>query len=205
MSAAALAVDSFALRCYALSLAFFHTSELLLAAAYNPADLGPHSLLLSWPYAAAHALALAEHCAVTRWGGGRVREARDAGAAGRLALLFGLALVLAGEALRKAALVTAGRHFTHRVAVSRRPGHSLVTGGVYACLRHPGYAGFAAWALGTQVLLRNPCSLVAFCLALRRFFRRRVAFEEARLADFFGDRWQAYRRATPSGLAWLTG
>lgn len=47
----------------------------------------------------------------------------------------GLALALAGQAMRTAAMVTAGRNFTHRIAAHRRPAHRLVTWGPYACVR----------------------------------------------------------------------
>ena len=45
----------------------------------------------------------------------------------------GLALLVAGEGLRKAAILQAGRNFTHRLALKRREGHELVTSGVYTC------------------------------------------------------------------------
>lgn len=47
----------------------------------------------------------------------------------------GLALALAGQAVRTAAMVTAGRNFTHRIASRRAPTHRLVTWGPYACVR----------------------------------------------------------------------
>ena len=63
---------------------------------------------------------------------------------------LGLVLVILGEALRKAGILTARRHFTHTVQTTRRPGHTLVTHGVYAFVRHPGYLGWFIWAVSTQ-------------------------------------------------------
>ncbi|KIH50792.1 isoprenylcysteine carboxyl methyltransferase family protein [Ancylostoma duodenale] len=38
-------------------------------------------------------------------------------------------------------MLHAGSGFTHRLALSKRPDHRLVTTGIYAYLRHPGYTG----------------------------------------------------------------
>ena len=90
---------------------------------------------------------------------------------------LGLVLVLAGEAMRKAAIVTAGHNFTHIVQVTRRARHALVTRGIYKHVRHPGYLGWLFWAVGTQLLLSNPlctvvfAALVRLCLHVRRMMR----------------------------------
>ncbi|KAL0158341.1 hypothetical protein M9458_046417, partial [Cirrhinus mrigala] len=57
--------------------------------------------------------------------------------------LVGLLMVLCGESLRKAAMLTAGSNFNH---IS----HVLVTTGVYALFRHPSYVGWFYWSIGTQ-------------------------------------------------------
>ena len=104
----------------------------------------------------------------------------------------GCLLVAAGEALRKAAMLTAAQAFTHDLALKREAAHRLVTSGPYALLRHPGYAGFAAWAVGTQLVLRNPLCAVAFAVAVSRFLRARVEAEEALLVGFFGAAYESY-------------
>lgn len=43
----------------------------------------------------------------------------------------GLVLVIAGEVIRKLAIVTAQSNFTHDIKVSREDGHQLVTHGIY--------------------------------------------------------------------------
>lgn len=57
------------------------------------------------------------------------------------------------------------------VALTRKhvPRHS------YA--RHPSYAGFFYWALGTQVLLANPLGAAVFAVVLWRFFHDRIKGE----------------------------
>lgn len=183
---------------YAIALLAFHSSEFLLACRFNPSDVGPHSLLLTWPYVAAQALSAAEFL-----GEAHLFPAAKATRLARAVSFLGLALVVTGEALRKAGVLTAGRHFTHLVQATRRPGHLLITGGVYGLVRHPGYLGFVLWALGTQLLLCNAVSVFVFYLALRRFFKGRVAFEESRLERFFGDEWRAYKQRTPACMGWL--
>lgn len=42
----------------------------------------------------------------------------------------GLALALCGEALRKAAILTARRNFTHVIAFEKRQSHQLIVSGV---------------------------------------------------------------------------
>jgi len=63
---------------------------------------------------------------------------------------LGLAMVVAGDALRKAAEVTARHNFTHQIMVRRRPEHRVVRHGVYRYVRHPGYLGWLVWSVGTQ-------------------------------------------------------
>jgi len=79
----------------------------------------------------------------------------------------GLACVVFGEALRKTGQLTAKQCFTHNIARQRRDGHVLVTTGVYAYVRHPGYLGWFIWAVGTQVLLQNPVGVLLFAITVR--------------------------------------
>lgn len=55
--------------------------------------------------------------------------------------MLGLACCICGEVTRKLAMLHAGNGFTHRLALSKRPDHRLVTTGIYAVFRHPGYTG----------------------------------------------------------------
>ena len=101
-----------------------------------------------------------------------------------------------------------------------------MTCGVYSAMRHPGYAGWALWALGTQILLCNPVCTVLFAIVVRicrgptavyfrvqwitsrlhlpsqiwNFFARRIALEERLLLRFFGDAYLRYRERTWSGI-----
>lgn len=65
--------------------------------------------------------------------------------------VLGLLMVLGGDSLRKAAMLTAGSNFNHIVQNEKARSHVLVTSGVYSFFRHPSYVGWFYWSAGTQV------------------------------------------------------
>lgn len=143
-------------------------------------------------YLAAHALGVFEFVLESHWAPSWK---------GHIGLhMLGLALILYGQVLRSLAMVHASTNFTHALAHTKADDHVLVTTGVYAFARHPSYAGFFWWAVGTQVLLGNPLSLLIFVVALARFFANRIRIEEAALCKFFGDDYRAYRARVRAGV-----
>lgn len=82
---------------------------------------------------------------------------------------LGLCVCIAGEVLRKTAMLTAKSNFNHlvtsviknlfffyfnlfiQVQCEKNEGHKLVTHGVYGMFRHPSYVGWFYWSIGTQV------------------------------------------------------
>ena len=88
--------------------------------------------------------------------------------------MTGLLLVLIGQTTRTLAMVHAGTNFNHLVQRQRRPGHVLVTKGIYAWLRHPSYFGYYWWGLGTQLLLANPLCFITYAIVLWKFFNERI-------------------------------
>lgn len=123
----------------------------------------------------------------------------------RLSSLFhaGLAMSIAGDVVRKLAMITAASNFKHIVATQRDSSHKLVTHGIYGFCRHPSYFGWTMWAVGTQVLLSNYLCIPAFAAAAYLFFRDRIAFEEAYLIRFFGREYVVYRDTTWSGIPFV--
>lgn len=73
--------------------------------------------------------------------------------------LLGLLMVLCGDILRKAAMLTAGSNFNHIVQNEKARSHVLVTSGVYSFFRHPSYVGWFYWCTGTQVRYRSTLHL----------------------------------------------
>jgi protein-S-isoprenylcysteine O-methyltransferase len=84
----------------------------------------------------------------------------------------------------------------------QRPEHLLVTSGPYSFARHPGYLGWAIWAVSTQILLRNPLSFPVFIFAQHSFFSSRIPYEEMILSEFFGEKYDVYRKKTRT---WMIG
>jgi len=79
----------------------------------------------------------------------------------------------------------------------RFPPRALVSGGVYACCRHPMFLGYDLAALGVVLLWRSPGML---CLAYPLFIALQLRFlrkEEAILRRRFGASFEAYRRRVP--------
>ena len=116
---------------------------------------------------------------------------------------LGLALVLIGELVQKMAIITAGRAFTHLIMIYHEEHHKLITHGVYRLVRHPSYCGFFMWSVGTQIMLCNPVSAVAFAVVVWHFFANRIRFEEFFLRQFFGSQYEDYARRTLSGVPFV--
>ncbi len=186
------------------ALSTFHFLEFWTTAAYNTPEAGVKSFLLSanWPaYAIAHAAAATE-CLVVN-----LLFPRRSWAplhSGPLFLLAGLLLVVAGQVVRTAAMVQAGRSFNHIIQHYRTQSHTLVTSGIYATLRHPSYFGFFWWALGTQLVLGNVVCFFAYGAVLWRFFSTRIQHEEEVLVRFFGDEYVDYRKKVGTKIPFIS-
>ncbi|XWS64917.1 hypothetical protein CRYUN_Cryun05aG0045300 [Craigia yunnanensis] len=116
---------------------------------------------------------------------------------------LGLAMVVIGEIVRKLAIVTAGRSFTHLIKVHHEDHHKLVTKGVYGFFRHPSYCGFLIWSVGTQIMLCNPISTIGFAVVIWQFFAKRIPYEEYFLRQFFGADYEEYALRVPSGVPFV--
>ncbi|KAK9801903.1 hypothetical protein WJX73_000986 [Symbiochloris irregularis] len=114
------------------------------------------------------------------------------------AVHLGLLLIFIGECIRKSAVITAGRNFSHQLTHGQRLDHVLVTHGIYRVVRHPSYLGWTIWVMGTQLVLQNPCCFILFGLLCRNFFKRRIAIEDAQLRQFFGAAYERYQRQVPA-------
>jgi len=73
--------------------------------------------------------------------------------------LAGLVLAIAASGLVTWAMV-ANAFFAFSVRLQRERGQTVVTGGPYRAVRHPGYVGAALFALATSLLLGSLWSLV---------------------------------------------
>lgn len=175
---------------------FFHISEFVLAIAiHGTAKVTVKSLLISKHYMLAMFFSLVEYIIEIYFFPGLKEHWWISNT--------GLALVVVGEILRKLAILTAGRAFTHLIRTRHEENHKLVTHGVYRFVRHPSYTGFFIWSVGTQVMLCNPVSTVAFAFVVWGFFSKRIPYEEHFLRRFFGSEYEDYVRRVPSGVPFV--
>jgi protein-S-isoprenylcysteine O-methyltransferase Ste14 len=77
-------------------------------------------------------------------------------------------------------------------------GHRLVTGGPFAIVRHPMYAGAMLGAVGALLIYRT--WTIVFILAHCLVFLIRSRREEEALAAEFGAEWAAYQRRVPGWI-----
>jgi protein-S-isoprenylcysteine O-methyltransferase Ste14 len=116
---------------------------------------------------------------------------------------LGSALLLLGEGLRLWAVSHLGPHGRRRTAEAPH----LSTGGPYAHLRHPLYAGNALLSAGLlafsgALLPWLPIAVaIGFVIQYAAFIRR----EERLLEEVFGERWRVWRREVPALLPRLQG
>lgn len=114
-------------------------------------------------------------------------------------------ICIAGEVLRKLAMVTASRNFTHLVQFDRDPEHKLIRHGIYSVMRHPSYVGWFWWSIGTQIVMANPICTVLYTLASWKFFKDRIYVEEITLINFFGHEYITYKKEVPTGVPYIEG
>lgn len=116
---------------------------------------------------------------------------------------LGILLTLLGDGIRKCGMITAGMAFTHLIQERRREGHNLITHGIYAYVRHPGYLGWFIWAPATQLILMNPICVCVFAFVAWHFFYDRIPYEEETLVDMFGKEYEEYRKRVPSYIPFV--
>ncbi|KAK4373455.1 hypothetical protein RND71_008839 [Anisodus tanguticus] len=176
-----------------ISIIFFHVSEYILALViHGKSNVSLKSLLISKHYLLAMIFSLIEYVIELYFFPGLKEYWWISN--------LGLALVVLGEIIRKLAIVTAGRAFTHLIKVYHEEDHQLVTDGIYRFVRHPGYCGFFIWSIGTQIMLCNAISTVGFAVVVWKFFSGRIPYEEFFLKQFFGSDYEDYMRKVPSGI-----
>eukprot|EP00899_Mesostigma_viride_P005891 jgi/Mesvir1/15302/Mv06511-RA.1 len=150
---------------------FYHVSEGALAFIYNRDDFSMGSFLFSREYLIAMGCACLEY-----WLERAFCPGLKSGAMCSICSITGILMVVTGELMRKTAMITARRNFTHSIKHTRRADHRLVTEGIYRYIRHPGYLGWFIWSVGTQVLLCNPICIPAFTYVSWSFFATRIPY-----------------------------
>lgn len=189
---------------YMVSLAVFHFLEYYTTAKYNPGQVTEDSYLLhnGIEYLLCHSIAILEcfleYVFLPRW-------KTDCWSKSHLVVItLGYVLIVVGQMVRSLAMRTAGGSFSHTVKTSRRDDHVMIKGGIYKWIRHPSYFGFFWWAIGTQMIMMNPISLILFATVLWKFFHQRIMFEERYLLQFFGREYYEYRESVPTLIPFIS-
>ncbi|XP_014226697.1 protein-S-isoprenylcysteine O-methyltransferase [Trichogramma pretiosum] len=184
---------------YVSILSTFHLTEYLGIAFTNPAAVNIKSFFInhSPAYVGAAIMSWLEFF-IERYYFVQMKQ-------NHLIVLIGLILCFCGEMMRKLAIYTAERNFNHIVQHKKAKNHTLVTHGVYAICRHPSYAGWFYWSIGTQLILQNPVCLLAYAIMSWRFFNERIMAEEVYLLRFFGQDYVEYQKKVKAGLPFIKG
>jgi protein-S-isoprenylcysteine O-methyltransferase Ste14 len=107
---------------------------------------------------------------------------------------LGLAVVVAGVALRSWAIVTLGGYFRREVTIA--PGQRLVRRGPYRVLRHPSYTGLLLVCAGYGLAFGSWVGAAVALLAMALGLLPRIRVEERALAGAFGAEYADYARST---------
>ncbi|MDY7804772.1 isoprenylcysteine carboxylmethyltransferase family protein [Burkholderia stagnalis] len=101
----------------------------------------------------------------------------------------GVALFIAGGALRIWPVFVLGRRFSGLVAI--QPGHALVTDRLYRVIRNPSYLGLLVNSLGWVLAFRAGAGVLLTVLTIPPLVAR-IRAEEALLRAHFGAEYDAY-------------
>lgn len=108
--------------------------------------------------------------------------------------IAGVALIIAGLAVRWYAILSLRHQFTVDVAITKD--HHLVKEGIYRSIRHPSYAGSLLSFLGLGLCFSSYLSIVVVFVPICCAFLYRMRIEERALAGAFGDEYSQYRAST---------
>ena len=114
---------------------------------------------------------------------------------------LGVAIVLAGVALRAWAIVTLGRYFRREVTIE--PGQRIVRRGPYRLLRHPSYAGILLSVAGLGLAFGSWVSAAVALLIMFAGMLPRIRVEERALAHAFGADYADYANSTARVLPYI--
>jgi protein-S-isoprenylcysteine O-methyltransferase len=107
---------------------------------------------------------------------------------------LGVAVLLAGGAIRWYSIIFLGRFFTVNVAIAAD--HQLIDTGPYRRVRHPSYTGALLTFLGLAICMQNWASLLVLMTGTTAAFLYRMRVEEAALTVAFGERYRQYMQRT---------
>lgn len=109
-------------------------------------------------------------------------------------IALGLALLVAGVVVNVWGRVLLGSNWANQIKIYE--GHTLVTKGPFAVVRHPLYASLTWIFVGASLMYSNPLALVLTIAVFVPMMYARASKEDTLLGESFGDEYQEYRRRT---------
>ncbi|HEY73492.1 MAG: isoprenylcysteine carboxylmethyltransferase family protein [Chloroflexi bacterium] len=106
--------------------------------------------------------------------------------------LAGLILAALGYGLSSWAVIS-NKFFSDVIRIQMDRGHTVVSGGPYRFVRHPGYVGIVLYSLTTPFLLDSPWALIPGGLTVLLIIVRTVVEDRTLLAELDGYREYAAR------------
>lgn len=178
---------------YIIVLCVFHLSEFFVTAIWNPSVLTARCFMLdhSKAYTVAMLTSVAEFI---------IRFLLYPSKSSVYVSVIGLMFVSVGQFFRSLAMITCAESFNHYIQCSKKQSHKLVTHGVYRYFRHPSYVGFYYWSVGSQLVLGNIFTSIAYAIASWVFFNRRIPFEEQTLIRLFPKEYPLYMKQSWIGI-----
>jgi protein-S-isoprenylcysteine O-methyltransferase Ste14 len=115
--------------------------------------------------------------------------------------IIGIALMLAGMALRFWAVATLGTAF--RTTIETHQDQKVVESGPYRLVRHPSYSGSLLICLGYGIALQNWLSLLAAVGLPLIALLYRIKAEEVELSTALGAEYVEYQKRTKKLIPWV--
>jgi len=107
---------------------------------------------------------------------------------------IGLPLGIGGLVIRYVAFTTLGRFFSR--ILREAEDHALVTSGIYAYIRHPGYLSDFLIFIGSALCMSNLITLVLILVTFIPVYAYRIHVEEEMLIEIFGDQYREYKKTS---------
>jgi len=122
---------------------------------------------------------------------------------GRTPIVFfiGIAIMLAGMALRFWAVTVLGSSFRTTIETDRN--QKVISSGPYRLIRHPSYSGLLLICCGYGIALQNWLSLLAAILIPLAALLYRISIEEKVLAKSLGPDYVDYQSRTKKLIPWV--
>ncbi len=116
-------------------------------------------------------------------------------------LYLGIALMVAGIALRQWTILVLGRFFSTHVQIIS--GHRLVTNGPYRIVRHPAYSGALLILVGLGLASRTWGGALVIVALSGLVYNYRISVEEKALKAEFGQEYIDYAKKTKRLIPFL--